>query len=406
LQAVDAGYRDDNIKNAKGRLSCQYCEDPKEQGFMQILVLNWRDIRHPEAGGAEINIHEQAKRWVEWGHRVTMFTARPRGHKFRDNINGIEIFRMGGRFSVYPWAIFVYLLVLRKRTDVILDIENGIPFFTPLYSRKPKVLLMHHLHQDQFLIEMGSIVGRIGRFLERIIVPILYRSSKIVAVSHSTADRKRGALYKGSDLEIDVIHNGLDHSLYGSGKQEFPEPTIIYLGRLKAYKRLPLLIKIMPAVRKQVPGVTLIIAGDGDALSEVEAEVDRLGVGDFVRFAGRVSEKEKIDLLQRAWVMATPSMNEGWGVTVIEANACGTPAVAYRVPGLDESIAHCRSGLLAESDEEFAQHLVSILNDPKLRQKLSQGAVEWAAAFDWDETAREMLKALEASAPWLTSRDC
>jgi glycosyltransferase involved in cell wall biosynthesis len=97
--------------------------------------------------------------------------------------------------------------------------------------------------------------------------------------------------------------------------------------------------------------------------------------------------------------MATPSMNEGWGVTVIEANACGTPAVAYRVPGLDESIAHCRSGLLAESDEEFSQHLVTILNDPKLRQKLSQGAVEWAAAFDWDETAREMLKALEASAP-------
>ena len=362
------------------------------------MVFNWRDIRHPEAGGAEVNIHEQAKRWVEWGHPVTLFTARPKGHRFRDNIDGIEIVRAGGRFSIYLWAIIAYLLMLRKRADVVLDIENGIPFLTPLYSRKPKVLLIHHLHQDQFLIEMGPIIGRIGRFLERFIVPLLYRSSKIVAVSHSTADRKRGALYKGSELQIDVIYNGLDHSLYDSGKQEFSVPTIIYLGRLKAYKRLPLLITIMPTVRKQVPGVTLLIAGDGDALSEAEAEVDRLGVGDFVRFAGRVSEKEKIDLLQRAWVMATPSMNEGWGVTVIEANACGTPAVAYRVPGLDESIAHGKSGLLADSDEEFIEHIVAILDNKELRRELSRGAKQWAATFSWDETARQMLNVLESVA--------
>lgn len=131
LQAVDAGYRDDNIKNAKGRLSCQYCQDPKEQGYMQILVFNWRDIRHPEAGGAEVNIHEQAKRWVGCGHRVTLFTARPKGQRFRDNIDGIEIIRAGGRFSVYLWAVIAYLLILRKRADVVLDIENGIPFSRP-----------------------------------------------------------------------------------------------------------------------------------------------------------------------------------------------------------------------------------------------------------------------------------
>ena len=366
---------------------------------MQILVFNWRDIRHPEAGGAEVNIHEQAKRWVKWGHRVTLFTARSKGHKFRDNIDGIEVFRAGGRFTVYVWAIFAYLLFLRRHADVILDIENGIPFFTPFFSLKPKALLMHHLHQEQFLVELGPFFGRVGRFMERYLVPILYRKSKIIAVSQSTANRKRQALFRGHKLRIEVIYNGLDHSLYVSRNEKFREPTIIYLGRIKAYKRLPRLTAMMPTVRLQVPDAMLLIAGDGDALGEVEAAVERQAAKNFVCFVGRVSEEEKIDLLQRAWVAATPSMNEGWGVTVIEANACGTPAVAFRVPGLDESIAHGKSGLLAESDEEFAQHLVSILNDPKLRQKLSEGAVEWAAAFDWDETARKMLKALEASAP-------
>ncbi|MCJ7653301.1 MAG: glycosyltransferase family 4 protein, partial [Actinobacteria bacterium] len=295
---------------------------------MKILVFNWRDIRHPEAGGAEVNIHEQAKRWVDWGHRVTLFTARPRGQKFRDNIDGIEIYRAGGRFSVYLLAVFAYLLVLREFADVILDIENGIPFFTPLYSRKPKVCLMHHLHQDQFLVEMGPYIGRIGRFMERCLVPFLYRTSTLVAVSRSTVGRKRGALRGGGTLRFEVVYNGLDHSLYRPGSQKYAKPTILYLGRIKAYKRLPRLIAMMPAVKRKVPEAELLIAGSGDALSEAEAEVERSGVSDCVRFMGHVSEMEKTRLLQSAWVMATPSMNEGWGVTVIEANACGTPAVA------------------------------------------------------------------------------
>ena len=362
---------------------------------MKVLVFNWRDIHHPEAGGAEVNIHEQAKRWVFWGHQVTMFTARPKGHKVQDKIDGIEIFRAGGRFTVYVWAIFIYLLVLRKHCDVILDIENGIPFSTPLYSRKPKACLMLHVHQDQFLVEMGPVLGRIGRFNERYLIPVLYKNSKFIAISESTVESMRQAFRWARDLQVDVVRPGIDRTSYVPDGEKSVNPTVLYLGRIKAYKRLPRLIAMMQKVREEVPDAELLVAGRGDALDEAKEEAERYGASEFVRFLGHVSEEEKIRLLQGAWVMATPSMNEGWGMTVIEANACGTPAVAYRVSGLDESISEGMSGLLAENDEAFIQHLVAVLSDGELRQRLSQGAIDWASAFDWDETARQMLHTLD-----------
>jgi glycosyltransferase involved in cell wall biosynthesis len=365
---------------------------------LRILVFNWRDIKHSEAGGAEVNIHEQAKRWVEMGHLVTLFTSRPGGQLSRDTIDGIEVFRAGGRYSVYPTALMVYLLKLRKRAEVVLDIENGIPFFTPLFSRKPRALLVHHLHQDQFLVEMGPLMGRFGRFLEWCVVPILYMNSKWIAVSESTAKQKREALLRGIRLDIETIHCGLDHSTYRPGGTKFDRPTILYLGRVKAYKRLDLLVSMMDRVLENVPDAELLIAGTGDALDDVKAAASMAASTGSIRFLGFVSEQEKVDLLRRSWVMATPSMNEGWGMTVLEANSCGTPAVAFRVPGLNESIKSGESGLLADSDDQFIEHLCGILSDSNLRDALAQGAVAWAAGFDWDTSARLMLAALSATA--------
>ena len=362
---------------------------------MKVLVFNWRDILHPEAGGAEVNIHEQAKRWVSWGHKVTLFTARPKGHQFRDSIDGVEIFRTGGRFSVYIWAIIVYLLFLRKRTDVILDVENGIPFFTPLFSRKPKACLMLHVHQDQFLVEMGPVLGRFGRFSERYLIPVVYRNSKFIAISDSTVVSMRQTFRWARDLEVAVVRPGIETGRYMPGGAGFSAPTVLYLGRIKAYRRLPRLIAMMTEVRKKVPDAELLVAGRGDALEEAKAEAMTLGASDYVIFLDHVGEDEKIRLLQNVWVMATPSMNEGWGMTAIEANACGTPAVAYRVSGLDESISDGISGLLADDDEAFVQHLIAVLSDEELRRRLSQGALDWASAFDWNKTAREMLHALD-----------
>lgn len=366
---------------------------------MKILVFNWRDIRHPEAGGAEVNIHEQAKRWVSWGHQVRFFTARPKGQRFRENIDGIDVYRAGGRFSVYIFAILAYIFILRRKTDVILDIENGIPFFTPLYSLKPKVCLILHIHQDQFLVELRPVLGRIGKFMERYLISLFYRRCPFVAISETTAKSIREDLKFSRGLHVRVIRPGVDRAEYSPGVEKFEEPTVLYLGRVKVYKRLPRLIAMMPTVRQQVPGARLLIAGSGDGLQEAMDTARRLKDGGLVRFLGQVSEGEKVRLFRGAWVLATPSMNEGWGITVMEANACGTPAVAYRVPGLSESISEGKSGLLSKNDTEFISNIAAILSDLELRQKLSSGAVKWAAGFDWDDTAQQMIDALEDAIP-------
>lgn len=364
---------------------------------MNILVFNWRDVRHPEAGGAEVNIHEQARRWVAGGHKVTFFTARPAGQARRETIDGVEIFRAGGRFGVYPASFAAYLLGLRKRADVLLDLENGIPFFTPLFSRKPVALLMHHLHQEQFLVEMGPVLGRFGRFLERYAVPVVYRKSKWIAISESTAREKRRALLGGRHLDITVVYPGLDQEACSGDHVDFRRPTVLYLGRIKAYKRLELLVLAMGSVLDKVPDAELLVAGTGDAFERLKEMTAGVQYSDSIRFLGFVSDEKKVDLLNGAWVMATPSMNEGWGVTVIEANACGTPAVAFRVAGLDESVVDGVTGLLADDERQFADAISQILLDEGLRRRFSQQAREWAGRFTWGETSRRTLEVLEAA---------
>jgi glycosyltransferase involved in cell wall biosynthesis len=362
---------------------------------LRILVFSWKDINHPWAGGSEVNIQEQARRWVEGGHQVTMFTTRFKGMKRHERSDGIDVYRAGGRFTIYLLAPLAYLLFLRKRADVVLDIVNGIPFFTPLYCRKPIVGLIHHVHREMFVIELGPVLGRIGRLIEQYGVPVLYRGRPFICVSESTAKAMREKLYKGGDIDIRVIHNGISQNHYEkSGTRRFEQPTILYLGRLKKYKQLPRLIAMMPEVRERVPGANLVVVGWGDARPEAEEAAKACGVEDCVRFLGFVSEEEKADLYRQCWVLATASMVEGWGLTVIEANACGTPAVSFNVPGLNESIVNDRTGRLAETDGEFVSALVEVLQDESVRSTLSDGAREWSLGFSWDTAAARSLDVL------------
>jgi len=363
---------------------------------LRILVFSWKDMKHPWAGGSEVNIHEQARRWVADGHEVTIFTSRFKGMKRREIVDGMDIYRAGGRFTIYLLAPFAYLFLLRRKADVILDIINGIPFFTPLYSRKPIVALVHHVHREMFVIELGSLLGRPGKLVEQYLVPLLYRRRPFICVSESTASSMRKNLYKGDELDIRVIHNGISQNHYAKSETtRFEAPTILYLGRLKKYKQLPKLIAMMPEVRERVPDARLMVVGSGDALPDAEEAARIHNVDDCVSFLGFVSEEEKADLYRQAWVLATASMVEGWGLTVIEANACGTPAVSFNVPGLNESIVNGKTGRLARSDEDFAAALVEILRDESLRSTLSDGAREWSLRFSWETTAARSLAVLK-----------
>ena len=364
---------------------------------MKILIFNWRDITHPFAGGSELFIHQIAERLIKKGHQVTLFCGDHNQPNKQDNINGLKIIRKGGIFSLYLLTPLYYLAKLRKSCDVIIDIENGIPFFTPLYSGKPKICVVHHVHKKQFFKEFSYPLALFGYFLETKLMPLVYRNINFITVSESSSKELQSLGFKKDN--IDIIHNGIDHNFY---KPDIPNksdhPRLVCLGRIKKYKSLDVLIKAMKKVAKQIPNVKLSIVGDGDNREELEDLAEKLDLKKYINFCGFVSEEKKREFLQRSWIMVNPSFNEGWGVTSIEANACGTPVIASDVEGLRDSVIDGKTGYLFDYGDHnlLAEKIIKLLNDKHKREEFSKNAIKWADNFDWDKSADEFEKQLTA----------
>ena len=354
---------------------------------LRILILNWRDPKHPQAGGAETYLFEQARRWAEWGHHVEWLTASFPGAPSSETLDGVRVRRVGNAMTVYFVLPLTYLREFRDRFDVVLDSENGIPFFSPLFSMKPKVCIVYHVHREVFRKHLPAWLAYPLMWCEEKFMPLVYRNSRFVTIADDTcAEMKRLRMSKRA---IGLVRSGVDEALRPGRKAA--DPTVLYFGRLKNYKRVNLLIDAFARVKAAVPSAVLRIAGTGDARPSLEAQVRRMGLTQDVLFEGFVDDARKLALLQEAWVAVSPSEMEGWGISTIEANACATPAVAFSVPGLREAIVHDRSGLLVPEGGDLAPSIVSILTDRTLRERLERGARERAGAFSWDTCASEML---------------
>lgn len=362
---------------------------------MRILVFNWRDTKHVWAGGAEVYIHELAKRWVKDGNVVTMFSGNDTKHARSDMVDGIQVVRRGGFYTVYLWAFLYYTLRFSGKYDVIVDCENGIPFFTPLYTRTPVVLLIHHIHQDVFRKHLSFPLSSIARFAEAKVMPMLYKNSTVVTVSESSqkAIAKMGL---ASIPDIHIVHNGVDHSDFEKqGKQD--HPLFSYVGRLKPYKNIDIAIKAFAKVVVKYPLAKLVIVGEGEAFYGLSRLVEQLGLTDSVRFTGRVSDKVKVRIMAMSWAMLQPSMVEGWGITVIEANASGTPVIASDVSGLRDAIVDKKTGFLVPlgNTDFFASAMIKIIEDSKLRHSFSKEAYVWSKTFDWNQSADKFWEILK-----------
>lgn len=365
----------------------------------RILVFNWRDQRHVYAGGAELYVHELSRRWVEQGHAVTLFCGRdgsttPR----RETLDGVKIVRRGGFWLVYVWAMLYYLIRFRGSYDVIVDCHNGIPFFTPLYAGVPVVGVVHHIHQEVFKRHLPAPAAALARWLEGTLMPWAYRRCQLIAVSESTKQDMLALGLKGAGIHI--VHNGVDlDDLYPATKAD--TPLVVYLGRLKAYKSVDVLVRAFHEVTMTIPGAKLVIAGPGEELNRLKALAAKLGLTrDQIEFKGRVSDNERRRLLQRAWVFVNPSLMEGWGITTIEANACGTPVVGANVAGLRDSIQNPHTGYLVPHGDHaaFAGRVRELLTDHAQRDFMSRNAVEWANQFKWDDSSRRALHLIEGEA--------
>lgn len=362
---------------------------------MRILILNWRDLKHEWAGGGEVYITELAKRWIKMGHQVTFFCGQDvrRNLPSEEIVDGMCIIRKGGRYSLYLWAVWYYLKRLRKECDVVVDVQNGIPFFSVLYSRKPKVAVVYHVHGKQFFIELPFPYSIIGYIIEKYVFPLFYHFTPIIAISKTT----KSELFElgFSKKQINIVYSGINTPVNSEKLDaKFSRPTILYLGRIKKYKRVKMLVEIMPEILKEVPNTRLLVAGWGTEGGFITDVSMRSIFRKKVKIIGPVSESEKKQLLSKSWLFVNPSLREGWGISVIEANLYKTPAVAFNVPGLSESIRNQETGILVDNKEGLIKAIVQVLNDQKLRKSLSLNAYKWANTFSWDRAARESMEVL------------
>jgi glycosyltransferase involved in cell wall biosynthesis len=361
---------------------------PRE-GPLRLLVANLQDRENPRAGGAEIHLHAVFGRLAARGHQVTLVTSGWEGAPPRTTLDGMEVIRTGGRHS-YLLAAPPLLRRLLKDQPPHLLVEdlNKVPLFAPLWSPVPVLLLVHHLFGRVAFQEASFPLALATWLLERPI-PRVYRGTPAVAVSRSTATdlEVRGL----SPERITVIPNGIEVGELTpvSPGGRFPEPTLLYLGRLQRYKRVDLILQALARLRDEGVGARLLVGGKGEHRGELESLTQRLDLGDRVQFLGFVSEAEKLDLFRRSWVHVLTSPKEGWGISAMEAAGCGTPTVASDSPGLRDSVRNGETGVLVPHGDvpALAGALARLLGDAGLREGMGRRAVAWAGEHDWDAIA-------------------
>src|SRR3954469_8302919 len=357
-----------------------------------ILLLTDRDWTHPQGGGTGANLYGQIAHWLRWGHRVTVVAgAHPGAAPVERPAPRLELHHLGTRVTVSPRAAWAVRRGLAADADVVLEVVNGIVFGTPAWLRKPRVTLVHHVHQDHYVTELGRFGRAAGLVAEALPLRLLYRGGTFLTISESA---KRDLVGLGIPAEhVHVGHLGVA-GFPGPPPGRSATPRLLFVGRLKRYKRIELLLDVVDAL----PEIVLDVAGEGDHRPALEAEIARRGLGTRVVLHGHVSEAEKAALYARAWVSVTASSAEGWCLTVMEAATCGTPSAALRVGGLPESIVDGETGLLAGDGPGLTDAVRRLVARGPLRARLVAAARAGAASFTWERTARESLGLLEAAA--------
>ena len=356
---------------------------------MRVAFFNWRDIRHPLAGGAEVFIHQILKRFVSKGHHATLFCSTFPGCAPSETIDGIEHVRYGGRFLMYPKAYACYRRHVKGKYDVIVESVNGMPLFLPFFAREKVVPFIHQLTRENWFSGLPLPLALPGYYLEDAMLKV-YRNNPAVVPSLSTRRDLEGLGF----TNVRIVHGGADIKRPDVGKE--PVPTLLYLGRLTRSKRVDHALRAFKRVRDAIPA-KLWVAGSGPEAGSLMRLSENLGLGNDVVFFGRVSEEKKAELLTKAHLMLFPAVREGWGLVVNEANACGTPVIGYDVPGLWDSITAGVNGMLVPNGDftAMADAASSLLQDGKKLEHLSASSAKHAKAFTWDRSAYEFLAFLE-----------
>ncbi len=370
---------------------------------MNILVFSWRDPKHPLAGGAEQVMHEHMKGWVDAGHGVTLFASRFKGAKEEEVLDRVEIVRKGSDIlGVQIAAFFWYLFGRHKKYDFVVDQFHGLPFFTPLYIRLPKLAVIQEIARDVWFVNrlphpFKLVVGTLG-YLGEPLVFLFYKNAVFMTGSNSA--KKNVSEFGGIPLKnICVVPHGVII------KKPYPVPkkekkfTIVFLGIHSKDKGIEDALECF-SLLKQKGKYNFWTIGKFESSEygkHLRRLVDKLGLKRDVKFWGYVTLEKKFELLARAHVLINPSIHEGWGLVNIEANSVGVPVVAYKSPGLMDSVKENLSGVFVDknSPRDLAEKVGLIQIAPAFLTKLQEGACKWSQKFSWKYSQRESLNLIE-----------
>lgn len=347
-----------------------------------VVFLSWRDTRNPEGGGAERFLEKMAAGLVERGCSVTIFCAAHAAAPPEEVVDGVRFVRRGSKLSVYLQGMRALRRGDLGDPDVVVDIQNGLPFFSRLVTRKPVIVLVHHVHREQWSVVYTGLTAKIGWWIEHRLAPRIYRRCQYIAVSEATRSELRQLGVKGP--RIAVVHNGTD-AVVPVDPGKAANPTVAVVGRLVPHKQVEHAIDAAVALREEMPDLRLEVVGSGWWEGKLHEYAESIDAGDTVVFEGQVDESRKHELYERAWLLVLPSLKEGWGLVIGEAGMHRTPTVAYRsAGGTRESIDDGRSGVLVDDPQELTSTIGRLLRDGAERRRLATGALEMSNAFTWE----------------------
>jgi glycosyltransferase involved in cell wall biosynthesis len=358
---------------------------------VDILLVNWQDLENPQAGGAELHLFEIFSRLASRGHRIRLVCSGWTGAACRVELSGIDVTRVGGRLGFALLARGAVRAALRaRRPDIVVEDVNKLPLMLPTLSRLPFCAIVPHLFGTTAFEEVNWPMAATVWLSERPLARV-YRRAGFHAISESTRDDlvARG-VRPGA---IRVIHPGVDAERLRPGPpgSRAPAPQFVYVGRLRRYKGVDVALRALALARATRPDLTLEVAGTGAHRPALEQLARELGVADAAHFRGFVSDADKAALFRRAWANLFPSPKEGWGITIVEAGACGTPSLASDSPGLRDSVQHGRTGFLVPHGDAraLADRMLELAGDRSLVERLGAAARRFAEVHSWERSADE-----------------
>lgn len=354
---------------------------------MKVLWLAHRDPLHPRAGGAERSIFEISTRLSNMDYEVTVLSANWKGSKRCEYNNGFRIRRFGNSLTLH---LYVPLSVLRNRPDIIVnDLGHAIPWPSSFFLGKRGIVFFRHLHAR-------SLPGQVHRVLAALITAVektyflFYHNYRFITESTtSVADLITIGIKSTNILKISP---GVDSTLFMQ-TEKTEHPSLVYFGGMRKYKRPGEVVRIFQKVQEKISKARLTIIGSGPELSHIEEMVKSNDLTDFVTFTGRIPDEKLVSMVASSWVNIHTSQTEGWGLSILEASASGTPTVAYSVPGVVDAIEDGINGFKVRDNDvdAFLDEILRILEDPKPLWESSRRVAE---KYSWDDTARLWDKAI------------